>query len=473
MIKKSLLLLAAAMCLVLVPVSCEEAGPETPQEENQDQNQDQKPDEVPEEKPEKEEPIKLSKLTGEVPVVGDMIFSKRPELTVQITNPNAVDVKVLLTMAVTTDKGVPAVTWSDSVLVAASCVDDIEWTTNEDLAPGFYTVSCSINKKIARTRNFGVDPFDIVSAPDMQDDFDEFWAAAKAQLPELIEGETFTLTKVSSDNYRTRYLVEMQSVPNGPDGEPVIVRGYYAEPNDGKKHPVLMRFYGWDDGNSSGTGAYSQGPSEYAEFCLSTRGQYLNRATSIGDGIKDNTDYASRNWFAFNFGDKDSFYYRGAFMDCVQAVRFMASRSTSDMNNLFAEGSSQGGALSYACAALSDYPFTAIAPNVAFLGDYPDYFDIVSWPGNVAKSNQGSMTDEQMYAFLSYFDTKNLATRISAAVMASSGLNDTTCPPHTNFAPFNNLNTEDKVMIVGPTMTHDYPKTWNTDWQKFFKERMK
>ena len=74
-------------------------------------------------------------------------------------------------------------------------------------------------------------------------------------------------------------------------------------------------------------------------------------------------------------------------MDCVQAVHFMATRSTSDMDNLFAEGSSQGGALSYAAAALSDIPFTAIAPNVAFLGDFPDYFRIVGWPGDVARKN--------------------------------------------------------------------------------------
>jgi cephalosporin-C deacetylase len=143
------------------------------------------------------------------------------------------------------------------------------------------------------------------------------------------------------------------------------------------------------------------------------------------------------------------------------------------MSNLFAEGSSQGGAFSYAAAALSDYPFTAIAPCVAFLGDFPDYFDIVSWPGSTARENQGSMTDEEMYAFLSYFDTKNLATRINAAVMACSGLQDGTCPPHTNLAPFNNLPTQDKVMYYYPEMKHEIPSDWSGKYYKFFKERIK
>ena len=159
----------------------------------------------------------------------------------------------------------------------------------------------------------------------------------------------------------------------------------------------------------------------------------------------------------------------------------MATRETSDMSKLFAEGSSQGGALSYACAALSTlvgYSFTAIAPNVAFLGDFPDYFQIVSWPAETAKqgAKKAGMTDEQMYAFLSYFDTKNLATLIpaSCAVLASSGLQDGTCPPHTNIAPFNNLLTPaaEKEYIFGPEMQHDYPAGWTSKVTWFFKARM-
>ena len=83
------------------------------------------------------------------------------------------------------------------------------------------------------------------------------------------------------------------------------------------------------------------------------------------------------------------------------------------------------------------------------------------------------MTDEEMYAFLSYYDTKNLATKISCAVLASSGLQDGTCPPHTNFAAFNNLNTEDKEMVIDPTMGHSYPAGWSTKQSKFFKDRIK
>ena len=498
MIKRRLIISLAAAMLAFAFVCCENPVPEPPIEEQPEEIPEEKPEEKPEETPEEqpeekpeEDPVKLKDLKGTVEIIENMIFDTAPTFTMQISNPNEVDVETDATMTLTTDKGEAVETFTQLITVPASGTFDVELKITTELEPGFYEARCTIKKKTQKKLAFGIRPQEIVSAPDMQDDFDEFWAVAKAQLPELVEGETVTLKEIKSTNTHKVYAVEMQSIPNGLDGDPVIVRGFFVEPQDGKQHPVLMHFFGWDDRGGSVT-VPSGGNGNYTEFYLSTRGQYHNNRPAAyektdawiaenGEWVaKDPCKYASilkpsdeYNWFGFNFGDKNSFYYRGAFMDCVQAVNFMASRPTSDMNNLFAEGSSQGGALSYACAALSDYPFVAIAPNVAFLGDYPDYFAITGWPGNVAKNNQGSMSDEEMYAFLSYFDTKNLATRISCAVHASSGLKDTTCPPHTNFAPFNNLNTTDKVMIVDPEMGHSYPPKWETNWKKFFEERMR
>jgi cephalosporin-C deacetylase-like acetyl esterase len=66
---------------------------------------------------------------------------------------------------------------------------------------------------------------------------------------------------------------------------------------------------------------------------------------------------------------------------------------------------------------------------------------------------------------MSYFDTKNLATRISCAVLASSGLQDDVCPPRLNVVPFNNLATpaDMKEYIFVPEMGHSYPSNW---WSK-------
>lgn len=453
--KKQFLLLAAIACALLFGAcGCEHPGP-------QDEPQPTIKDTI------VEEPANL-------------IWSGKPILNYHVENAEAEEIRVPVRLFIRTDKNKAVVDIRDTITMPKYSKRDFVMMPSENLAPGFYKAQCFINGKTTRNVNFGVDPFDIVSAPDMQPDFDQFWAAGKAQLAEV--NMNAKLTEITSRSSETRkvYLVEMNSVPDGLSGDPVKIRGYYLEPQDGQKHPVIMHFYGYDTQNTKAkVDCPYGGTSAAAEFYLSHRGQYLNnRPAGTNPGVAEATENIYGDWFAYNFGDKDSYYYRGAFLDCVQAVRFMATRETSDMTKIFAEGSSQGGALSYACASLcsDEYPFTAIAPNVAFLGDFPDYFEIVSWPAETAKSQakKKGMTDEQMYAFLSYFDTKNLATKISAAVLASSGLKDGTCPPHTNIAPFNNLLTpaENKEYIFEPNMGHDYPAGWTTKWNKFFKDRM-
>jgi cephalosporin-C deacetylase len=402
----------------------------------------------------------------------DLIWSGKPSFNVPVANAEAEEARIPILIRITTDLKQLALEIADTMTVAGNTEANYVATPSEKMAPGFYRAMCLVNNKNVRTFNFGVDPFDIVSAPDMQSDYTAYWQTAKDQLAAVDMNAVLTEITANSSATRKVYLVEMYSVPDGLSGEPVKIRGYYCEPTDGEKHPVLVHFYGYDtQGSKSKCECPSGGNSKYAEFYLSHRGQYLNNrpATTHNPGIDEDCENIYGDWFAYHFGDKGSYYYRGAFMDAVQAVRFMATRETSDMTKLFAEGSSQGGALCYAAAGLSDIPFTAITPNVAFLGDFPDYFKIVDWPGSTAKAaaKAAGMSTDEMYAFLSYYDTKNLATRISCAVLATSGLKDGTCPPHTNIAPYNLINNPQSEYHFYPNMTHDYPKNWYSMIEQF------
>ena len=425
----------------------------------------------------KGEEVTPSKRDTTVVEPENMIWSGKPYFNVPIANKESVEKQIPVRVRILTDTKKTLVDLFDTVQVAAGANKQYAMTTPDKMAPGFYRAICYVNEVNVRSFAFGIDPFDIVSAPDKQPDFDAYWQGAKDQLAAVDMNPVLKEITEKSSSARKVYLVEFYSVPDGAEGDPVKIRGYYCEPQDGAKHPVLLHFYGYDtQGSKAKCECPSGGNSQYAEFYLSHRGQYLNNrpATTHNPGIDEDCVNIYGDWLAYHFGDKDSYYYRGAFMDAVQAVRFMATRETSDMNKLFAEGSSQGGALCYACASLSDYPFTAITPNVAFLGDFPDYFQIVGWPAETYKkeAKELGMTDEEMFAFLSYYDTKNLATRISCAVLATSGLMDGTCPPHTNIAPFNNLLTpaEDKEYHFYPTMTHDYPKDWYSMIENFRKK---
>ena len=438
--------------------------------------------------------IKTLKL--QVPVSYNWVFEGTdvPTFYVGITNPYSTAVEARIVMEVATDKMAFVTSSSKTVSVQGNNAQRIEDMKVEGLEPGIYHATITVNNDLARGFYFAVRPTEIVSAPDKQSDFDSYWAAAKEQLAAVPINATLTEIPAKSSAKRKVYLVEMQSIADGLSGDPVTIRGYYAEPTDGKKHPVLIHYQGYDSeyrpGGDSATpwcinaNWDTEEGANFAEFILSNRGQSVNNRPASGrdDGIQKDFTNTYGDWFAYEFGNKDKYYYRGAYMDCLRAIDFMASRETSDMQNLFAEGQSQGGAFTVAAAALSDYKFNAIAPAITFMGDFPDYFQIVSWPGYVAMNCQaeinkkgGAMTDADMYAFMSYYDTKNLATSITSPYITSIGLQDNVCPPHTNIAPYNNAQTaaDDKDIIYNPELQHQTNSDWNETYMTFFKKYMK
>ena len=435
------------------------------------------------------DPATVKTLTCSVPVTGDdwiWTQGETPTFTINIQNDNAEAVTAKATLMLTTDKMVAVKNYEASKNVAANSNDAITFDITETLTPSFYRATVIVNDETIRAFNFGYAPTEISSPADKQADFESFWQTAKDELAAIEATDEPVLTKIESHSTenRTVYLVEFKSVSDG-DGNPVTVRGYYAEPTDGKKHPVIMHYQGYDSGYRPGgqgvepwclNGDGDALSANYAEFILSTRGQSVNNrpAAERADGIDRDFTNEYGDWFAFNFGDKDKYYYRGAYMDVVRALDFMATRETSDMTNLYAEGQSQGGAFTYAAAALGGREFKAIAPGIAFMGDFPDYFELASWPASVAFANQGDMTDEQMYAFLSYFDTKNLATLISSntAVIATIGVQDNVCPPHTNIAPYNNLAAETvKEISFNPENAHQVADNWYNVYMDYFASK--
>jgi len=424
-------------------------------------------------------------LTLSVPVTSNWVYTDAvPSFTVRVTNPYSEAVTASAVVEIATDKMAPVTKVTKSQEIAAGGSADMVLTLDAMPAAGIYHATATVNDDLARGFYFAVNPTAIVSAPDKQGDFDSYWQTAKTQLAGVPVNAQLTEITSKSTAARKVYLVEMQSIADGLSGDPGIVRGYYCEPTDGKKHPVIMHFLGYDSGYAPGgqdSKPYCPGGDDnkdYAEFYLSTRGQSINNRPSAGrnDGINRDFTNTYDDWFAYQFGNKDSYYYRGAYMDCLRAIDFMASRATSDMDNLFAEGQSQGGALTVAAAALSDYPFKAIAPAITFMGDFPDYFQLASWPSSVAYANKGAMTDAEMFAFLSYYDTKNLATLISCPIITSVGLQDNVCPPHTNLASYNNVKTPeaDKAIVFNPELQHSVKYTgsdnWNATIMEFFKK---
>ena len=341
-----------------------------------------------------------------------------------------------------------------------------------DAQAGIYNYELYANGEFVESLNFAVNPLDIVADDDSREDFSTFWETAKTQLKNIDIDAKLTKIDERSTTARTVYLVEIKSVPDGLEGDPVIVRGYYAEPNSEGNYPAIIHYQGYDsDATAKPYELYGDSNPNFVEFVLSTRGQSINNRPPYENTYGD--------WFAFGFDNKDHYYYRGAYMDAVRAIDFVASREKVQTHNIFAEGQSQGGALTIAAAALSDSRLKAIAPAIQFMGHFPQYFQVGAWPASVAfqQRDKYGMTDDQMYDMLSYFDTKNLAKWVTCPVKSAVGLQDNVCPIRTNLAPYNNFGTQldttfEKELTINPTFMHQTHDGWYNDWMEFFKSHI-
>lgn len=397
-----------------------------------------------------------------------------PLIGVTLSSLEGSDVTTTVSYRLFTDAGEFVSEGSKEVTVTAGGEQTVTFPLT--LNPGFYHVAVEANYGPVRDFNIGFNPTAIVSAPDMQADFEDFWNKAKAELAAIPIDAKLTLKEELSTGARNIYFVEMQSIGNG-DGKPVTIRGYYAVPKAEGTYPVVITQNGYDSGGLSDIYIpQTDGNPEWIELNISNRGQLVNNR----DPYKDENafygeDYQPNEWFAYNFGDKDTYYYRGAYMDVVRSIDFVCSQEKVQKENIFMTGGSQGGAFAIAGAALGDGRLNAIAPSIQFMGDFPDYFKVGSWPAATAFAMQEKLqiSDEEMYKFLSYFDTKNLATLVTCPVTSAMGLQDPVCPPHTNFAPYNNFKSEEKHYVVNPECKHETPADWYNVYMDFFTKHLK
>lgn len=312
------------------------------------------------------------------------------------------------------------------------------------LEPGFYQANLSYvaNGKTLNIKpfNIGINPEKIVSPQDAKPDFDQFWAETLAELAKVPIDAELTLDPKHSNDDAKSYVVKMKSFGG------VTIGGYLCMPVKPGKYPVIIDYLGY--------GAFPPpyDPAKYTDrigFLLSVRDQGIFR-------------HGHRNWMHRGLDSKENFYYRGAFCDVVRAIDFVCSLENADTDCILARGESQGGAFTLVSVSL-DHRIKAAAPSVPFLGDFRDYYEIVSWPlrGVMEAAAKQGVDKEQVFEMLTYFDVKNFVTRIQCPIYMGFGLQDATCPPHTNFAEYNLIPTE-KHWWVAPYGGHE---TWdNKDW---------
>jgi cephalosporin-C deacetylase len=131
-----------------------------------------------------------------------------------------------------------------------------------------------------------------------------------------------------------------------------------------------------------------------------------------------------------------------------------------DAARVGAQGGSQGGALTLACAALEPRIRRA-APTYPFLCDYKRV-----WEMDQAKDAYAELRiffrnfdpmhqrGDEWFTRLGYIDVQHLAPRIRGEVLMGVGLMDTVCPPSTQFAAYNKI-TAAKRLAIYPDFAHE------------------
>ena len=315
-----------------------------------------------------------------------------------------------------------------------------------NLEPGFYQVCINGSKSF----NIGVNPEQIQSPSDAPEDFDAFWQTTLSELSAVPMEVRWTLLPEHSSDKRECYRVEMPSWGGATMGGIIFI------PTAEGRYPVRMNFMGY------GADVYYEDPdwhSDRIDYTVSVRDQGIFKE-------------GNSRWIDRGLGSKEEFYYRGAFCDIVRAVEFAASLPKADTTRIFGCGDSQGGAFTWISASLTG-KMRAIAPSVPFLSDYPDYARIVWWPMHEVfqQADAEGIDRAALMEMLRYFDIKNFTPRISCPVFMAFGLQDPTCPPHTNFAGYNNVKSEKSYMCV-PLCGHAMwaEPSFNEARDEFFKK---
>jgi len=405
-----------------------------------------------------------------------------PAVQVVLVNKYDVDTTTKVLVSYYTDDYSPLkLADSASVLVKLKAGDSVavRVAPHKTLEPGIYRVKVKRDGKnvlmpasqsflsVKSEYNIAVRPLEIASPHDEQADFAKFWADSKRTLREMNpEWKVDTLTNTSSSFV---VMVTARSINNHNDTAGIF-RFYYAAPKKAGKYPCYIEFPGYDQ-QSAAFNTPISGSATQCNVYVCPRGQYINRVSPY----KKNKEYT--DFVTDGLDSREHFYYHGAFMDAVRAMDYVFAQPAVDTANVFAFGSSQGGALTVAAAALSDHPFAAISICVPFLGDWPDYFRVGSWPVQTMQTtakNKHGKSKEQLLEMLSYFDTKNLAPLITCPVQEVFNLQDHTCPPHTNLSIYSNLiNVPEKEIRMNPTLDHTWPSTWNTQRSTYFRQHKK
>ena len=337
----------------------------------------------------------------------------------------------------------------------------IETLKFEPPAAGFYQVTCTFTRDgdktpISQSRMRGYAPEKMDRPAKAPKNLRAFWDKTIAELATVTPQYKVEPSPEFGTEQTDCFLVEMRSLGD------VRIRGWFEVPRSAGPHPVLLRVPGYTQGMKP-----TQSIPDMAVLSLNIRGH--------GNSTDDEPAYqwwGPGDYLLRGLDDPQKFFYRGAIMDCLRGVDFVASRPDIDTKRIAITGGSQGGMLSFATAAL-DKRIALSAPDIPFVDDSMKAFKMTSWPGMVVRHWLGrdpKNTWELATATFSYVDPKNLAGWVECPVLMGVGLQDSAAPAPAAFAAYNQLRCP-KDYRVYPEAGHSTPPEHAVAKMAWIRER--
>ncbi|MBE7043890.1 MAG: acetylxylan esterase [Ruminococcaceae bacterium] len=281
-------------------------------------------------------------------------------------------------------------------------------------------------------------------------DFEEYWARAIAEMKATDPQVSITPAEFQSpiaDCYDLYFT--------GVHGARVYAKLLKPKHITGKC-PAVINFHGYNGKSGSWMEYLSYVASGFVVAAMDCRGQAGKSVDVGGNTGKTTIGHIIRG---LN-DDPDTLMFRDIFLDTAELAGIIMDMDDVDENRVGAQGGSQGGALTIACAALEPRIKRA-APHFPFLCDYKRV-----WEMDMAERAYGELKtyfrendprherEDEIFTKLGYIDLQFLAPRIKAKLKMFTGLMDNICPPSTQFAAYNKMTCEKEVVIY-PDFGHE------------------
>jgi len=281
-------------------------------------------------------------------------------------------------------------------------------------------------------------------------DFDAYWEAAIAEMRALdpqVELRSYHLKAPFAECFDLYFT--------GVGGARVHAK-YLRPKGAATPHPAVLLFHGYSGSSGDWSDKLGYVALGFSVAALDCRGQG-GLSEDVG-GVRGNT---LRGHIIRGLEDTpDRLLFRHIYLDTAQLASIVMGMPEVDETRVGCTGGSQGGGLTLACAALEPRIKRA-APVFPFLCDY-----LRVWEMDLAVAAYEEIRaffrlfdplherKDELFGRLGYIDCQHLAPRIRAEVMMLVGLMDQVCPPSTQFAAYNKIQSP-KQMVIYPDFGHE------------------